>query len=205
MFNQHGLIFNQVYHTSIHEEASTKSLAEGIVNVLDATPDWPGTTIPVILTAILLRWPPSLVTTSDIDVLGEERGGKSDIEVEFDRVVENAYRNHRQLAEVASPVPRLDDYLRDVEFDWEKTIASWHNMIADARDTRIRPAPVVEQYWNAEYTGKLSAGVINILLIENNLPFPWTSIPLAEKASSMCHLYYATKPGSSADLLENGN
>ncbi|KUL89536.1 hypothetical protein ZTR_04404 [Talaromyces verruculosus] len=132
------------------EEASAKFLAEGIVNVLDATPDWPGTATPVILTAILLRWPPSLVTTSDIDVLGEERGGESDIEVEFDRVVENAYKNYRQFAEVASPVPRprLDDYLRDVEFDWEKTIASWHNMIADAQDTRIRPAPVVEQYWN---------------------------------------------------------
>jgi hypothetical protein len=77
-------------------------------------------------------------------------GGKIDTEVEFDRVVENAYKNYRQFAEVASPVPRLDDYLRDVEFDWEKTIASWHNMIADARDTRIRPAPVVEQHWNAE-------------------------------------------------------
>jgi hypothetical protein len=127
------------------EQASARFLVEGIVDVLDATPDWPGTTIPIMLAVILLRWPPSLATTSDVDVLGEEREGESDIEVKFDRVVENAYQNYRKFAETVSPVPRLDDYLRDVEFDWEKTITAWHNMIADAQDTRIRPAPVVRQ------------------------------------------------------------
>lgn len=128
------------------EQASAIFLTKGIVDVFDATPDWPGTTIPIMLAVILLRWPPSLVTTIDADVLGEEGEGKSDMEVKFDRVVENAYQNYRRFVETASPTPRLDDYLRDVEFDWEKTIASWHNMIVDAQDTRFRPAPVVTQY-----------------------------------------------------------
>jgi hypothetical protein len=128
------------------EQASARFLTEGIVDVFDATPDWPGTTIPIMLAVILLRWPPSLVTTIDADVLGEEGEGKSDMEVKFDRVVENADQNYRRFAETASPTPRLDDYLRDVEYDWEKTITSWHKMIVDAQDTRFRPAPVVTQY-----------------------------------------------------------
>lgn len=128
------------------EQASANLLVEGIIDVLDATPDWPGTAVPIMLAAILLRWPPSLVATSDVDVLGEEREGKSDIEVKFDRVIEDAYRNYRKFAEEGTPVPRLDDYLRDVEFDWEKTINVWYKMISDAQDNRIRPAPVVAQY-----------------------------------------------------------
>lgn len=128
------------------EQVSAKFLAEGIIDVLDVTPDWPGTTIPIMLAVILLRWPPSLVATSDADVLGEERDGKSDFEVKFDRVIEGANRNYRKFTETSSSAPRLDDYLRDVEFDWEKTIDAWHKMISDAQDTRIRPAPVVRQY-----------------------------------------------------------
>jgi hypothetical protein len=126
------------------EKASLEFLAKGIVDVLDATPDWPGTVVPVVLSTMFLRWPPSIVLSGNEDVLGESEGGDDEAQVKLDRVVEKASQNYIKFAEVTDPQPRLNDYLFDVEFDWEDTFAYWRKLIEKGEFTGYRPARVVE-------------------------------------------------------------
>ncbi|QKX53399.1 uncharacterized protein TRUGW13939_00478 [Talaromyces rugulosus] len=125
------------------ERASLGFLAKGIVDVLDATPDWPGTVVPVVLTAMFLRWPPSIVLSDSDDVLGESEGGDNEAQVKLDRVVEKASLNYIKFAKAANPQPHLNDYLHDVEFDWEHTFARWRKIIEDGEFTGFRPAPAI--------------------------------------------------------------
>jgi hypothetical protein len=128
------------------EQASARFLAEGIVDIFDVTPDWPGTTVPVVLAVMLLRWAPSLIDADDLDVLGEDGRGDEDSKNKVNRVVQKASQNFLKSAETVYPVPRLDQYLRDIEFDWEKTFRDWHRLIEQAKDTSLKPAPVVLQW-----------------------------------------------------------
>ncbi|PYH88721.1 hypothetical protein BO71DRAFT_445057 [Aspergillus ellipticus CBS 707.79] len=121
-------------------EASSRFLAEAIVDIFDATPQWPGTAVPVLLSVMLLRWPPSLIESNPLGFEDDENG----VHEKFVRVVEKAVENHRAIRNTSAG--RLDRYLRDVELDWEKTYAEWHELIRASEDKGFRPAPVVMQW-----------------------------------------------------------
>lgn len=138
--------FARSYNTHRYDaDASLELLARGIVDVLDATPDWPGTVVPVVLTTIFLRWPPSIVLLGNEDVLGESEGRNEETQLKLHRVVQKASENYIKFAEETYPQPRLNDYLHDVEFDWENTFANWRKLIEDGEFTGFRPAPIVSQ------------------------------------------------------------
>lgn len=141
--------FATSYNTHRYDaDASLEFLARGIVDVLDATPDWPGTVVPVVLTAMFLRWPPSIVLRDNDDVLGESEGGDQETQIKLYRVVQKACENYMKFAKETNPQPRLNDYLHDVEFDWENTFADWRNLIENGEFTGFRPAPVAAQWGN---------------------------------------------------------
>lgn len=98
---------------------------------------------------MFLNWPPSIVLPAAEDVLGEESGGgNEEAQIKLYRVVEKASKNYVELARATNPRPRLNDYLYDVEFDWESTFSNWNKLIKDGEFTGFRPAPVANQWGN---------------------------------------------------------